>query len=111
MTPDAVDPTALTMMARINGEGWIRASSGTILWSIEELVAWASTGEQLAARTLLGTGTVGGRCGMELQRMVKMGDTSSLRSRGLGCFAAGSAATPTTVGARLTRVPPSATRS
>ncbi|HTX09306.1 MAG TPA: fumarylacetoacetate hydrolase family protein [Solirubrobacteraceae bacterium] len=84
VTLDALDPAALTMIARVNGEEWTRASSGSILWSIEELVSWASTGEQLVAGTLLGTGTVGGGCGMELQRMLQVGDTIELEIEGIG---------------------------
>lgn len=84
VTLDAIDPTKLTMIARVNGEEWARASSGTILWTIEELVAWASTAEQLVAGTLLGTGTVGGGCGMELQRLPRVGDTVELEIEGIG---------------------------
>ena len=84
VTLDAIDPRALTMSARVNGEVWTTASSGTILWPIEELVAWASTGENLAAGTLIGTGTVGNGCGLELDRYLEVGDTVELEISGIG---------------------------
>ena len=84
VTLDALDPMDLTMTARVNGEQWCSASSGSILWPIEELVAWASTGENLAAGTLLGTGTVGNGCGMELGRFLNVGDEVELEISGIG---------------------------
>lgn len=84
VTLDALDPAALTMRARVNGEDWTEGESGSILWSIEELVAWASTGENLVAGTLLGTGTVGRGCGMELGRLLEVGDTIELEIDGIG---------------------------
>jgi 2-keto-4-pentenoate hydratase/2-oxohepta-3-ene-1,7-dioic acid hydratase in catechol pathway len=86
VTADAIDPAALSMSARVNGETWTSASSGTILWSIDELVAWASTGENLAAGTLLGTGTVGGGCGAELERFLTPGDVVELEIEGIGAL-------------------------
>ncbi|HEY1777237.1 MAG TPA: fumarylacetoacetate hydrolase family protein [Solirubrobacteraceae bacterium] len=84
VTLDTLDPRDLTMTARVNGEEWTSSSSGTILWPIEELVAWASTGENLAAGTLLGTGTVGNGCGMELGRFLEVGDQVELEISGIG---------------------------
>ena len=86
VTLDALDPMDLTMTARVNGEQWTTASSGSILWPIEELVAWASTGENLVAGTLLGTGTVGNGCGMELGRFLKVGDEVELEISGIGAL-------------------------
>jgi 2-keto-4-pentenoate hydratase/2-oxohepta-3-ene-1,7-dioic acid hydratase in catechol pathway len=74
----------LRMTARINGEQWSEGSTGTIMWSIEELVAWASTSEPLVAGTLLGSGTVGGGCGLELGRTLSPGDTVELEIEGIG---------------------------
>jgi 2-keto-4-pentenoate hydratase/2-oxohepta-3-ene-1,7-dioic acid hydratase in catechol pathway len=84
VTLDALDPMDLTMTARVNGEQWTSASSGSILWPIEELVAWASTGENLVAGTLLGTGTVGNGCGMELGRFLEVGDEVELEISQIG---------------------------
>ncbi len=84
VTLDALDPGALAMRARVNGETWAEGSTATITWSIEELVAWASTGENLPAGTLLGTGTVGGGCGLELDRYLLLGDVVELEIEGIG---------------------------
>jgi 2-keto-4-pentenoate hydratase/2-oxohepta-3-ene-1,7-dioic acid hydratase in catechol pathway len=84
VTLDALDPLNLTMRARVNGEQWAEGSTGTIMWSIEELVAWASTAENLPAGALLGTGTVGGGCGLELGRYLEVGDVVELEIDGIG---------------------------
>jgi 2-keto-4-pentenoate hydratase/2-oxohepta-3-ene-1,7-dioic acid hydratase in catechol pathway len=83
-TLDALEANDLAMAARVNGETWSQGSTSTLLWSIAELVAWASTGEPLAAGTLLGSGTVGGGCGLELGRNLQPGDVVELEIDGLG---------------------------
>ena len=77
-------PDSLAMEARINGEVWSQGSSGSLLWSIAELVAWASAGEPLVAGTLLGSGTVGGGCGLELDRKLSPGDVVELELERIG---------------------------
>jgi 2-keto-4-pentenoate hydratase/2-oxohepta-3-ene-1,7-dioic acid hydratase in catechol pathway len=84
VTLDSLDPLSLTMRARVNGETWAEGSSGSILWPIEEIVAWASTGENLPAGALLGSGTVGGGCGLELGRFLAVGDVVELEIEGIG---------------------------
>jgi 2-keto-4-pentenoate hydratase/2-oxohepta-3-ene-1,7-dioic acid hydratase in catechol pathway len=74
----------LRMTARINGETWSEGSTGTIMWPVSELVAWASAGEPLAAGTLLGSGTVGRGCGLELGRRLSPGDVVELEIEGIG---------------------------
>ena len=86
----------LTMTAKVNGEEWSRDSSGTIMWSIAELVAWASAGEPLLAGTLLGSGTVGGGCGVELGRRLHPGDLVELEIEGIGVLRNRLAAEPAT---------------
>jgi len=83
-TLDELDVESLAMSARVGGETWSSGSSGSMLWSIAELVAWASTGEALAAGTLLGSGTVGGGCGLELDRFLSPGDAVELEVEGIG---------------------------
>jgi 2-keto-4-pentenoate hydratase/2-oxohepta-3-ene-1,7-dioic acid hydratase in catechol pathway len=84
VTLDELDVESLAMSAHVNGEAWSTGSSGTMLWSIAELVAWASAGETLAAGTLLGSGTVGGGCGLELGRFLSPGDVVELEIAGIG---------------------------
>ena len=83
-TLDAIDPSALEMEARINGETWSSNTTATMLWSIAELVAWASAGEPLVAGTLLGSGTIGGGTGFDLGRQLADGDVVELEMTGVG---------------------------
>lgn len=83
-TRDELDLTNLTMVARINGEEWTRNSSASITWSIGELIAYASTGETLWPGELLGTGTVGFGCGLELGKKLQPGDVIELEVEGIG---------------------------
>lgn len=83
-TLDEVGGRSLAMTARVNGETWSEGSTGTLLWSVEEIVAWAAAGEVLATGTLLGSGTVGGGCGLELDRQLAPGDVVELEIEGIG---------------------------
>ncbi|MGH3627647.1 MAG: fumarylacetoacetate hydrolase family protein [Sciscionella sp.] len=84
VTVDAVDPGQLELRARVNGDLWSSNTTGSMLWSVAELVAWASAGEPLVAGTLLGSGTVGGGTGWELGRQLSPGDVVELELVGLG---------------------------
>jgi 2-keto-4-pentenoate hydratase/2-oxohepta-3-ene-1,7-dioic acid hydratase in catechol pathway len=84
VTLEELDVESLGMDARVNGETWSSGSSGTMLWSVAELVAWAAAGEPLMAGTLLGSGTVGGGCGFELDRFLTPGDVVELEVEGIG---------------------------
>jgi len=83
-TPDEISPTGLRMRARVNGDTWCDTSSSEIMWSVPEIVAWASAGENLVAGTLLGTGTANGGSGVELDRKLVPGDLVELEIEGLG---------------------------
>jgi 2-keto-4-pentenoate hydratase/2-oxohepta-3-ene-1,7-dioic acid hydratase in catechol pathway len=83
-TVDELDLDAMTMIARINGEEWSRGSSGTIMWSAAELLAYVSTAERLQPGDLIGSGTVGGGCGLELDRRLEPGDVVELEVEGIG---------------------------
>jgi 2-keto-4-pentenoate hydratase/2-oxohepta-3-ene-1,7-dioic acid hydratase in catechol pathway len=77
-------PNDLAMTARVNDEVWSEGSTGTLMWSIGEMVAWASASEPLVAGTLLGSGTVGGGCGAEIDRKLNPGDVVELAIEGIG---------------------------
>ena len=83
-TVDELDLSNLTMVARINGEEWSRGSSGTIMWSPAELLAYISTAEPLQPGDLIGSGTVGLGCGLELDRRLSPGDVVELEVEGIG---------------------------
>ncbi len=84
VTPDELDLGALTMIARVNGQEWSRGSSATLTWKLEELIAYASKGETIWPGELLGSGTVGLGCGLELGKQLQPGDVVELEIEGIG---------------------------
>jgi 2-keto-4-pentenoate hydratase/2-oxohepta-3-ene-1,7-dioic acid hydratase in catechol pathway len=85
VTPDEIgDPYNLKMTARINGEVWSEGNSGSIHYTFEKMIAFASMGEMLHPGDLIGSGTVGGGCGLELDRWVKAGDVIELEIENIG---------------------------
>jgi 2-keto-4-pentenoate hydratase/2-oxohepta-3-ene-1,7-dioic acid hydratase in catechol pathway len=83
-TLDELNLGMLEMVARVNGEEWSRGSSGSIMWGPAELVAYISSGENLQPGDLIGSGTVGGGCGLELGRQLSPGDVVELEVSGIG---------------------------
>ncbi len=83
-TADELDVHNLTMVARVNGEEWSRGSSSTILWRVEEIIAYISKAEGVVAGELIGSGTVGRGCGAELGKLLKPSDVVELEVEGIG---------------------------
>jgi len=83
-TLDELDAHHLTMVARVNGEEWWRGSSSAMMWQVEEIIAYVSKGEGVQAGELIGSGTVGFGCGMELGKLLKPGDVVELEVEGVG---------------------------
>ena len=85
VTKDEIgNPHNLKMMARINGEIWSQGNSGTSYWKFGQIIAHASLDETLYPGEIIGTGTVGGGCGLELDRWLKPGDTVELEIEKIG---------------------------
>jgi 2-keto-4-pentenoate hydratase/2-oxohepta-3-ene-1,7-dioic acid hydratase in catechol pathway len=84
VTLDELTTERLRMIARVNGQTRCDASSSEMIWSIPEIVAWASASENLATGTLLGSGTANGGSGIELGRQLAPGDIVELEIEGLG---------------------------
>jgi 2-keto-4-pentenoate hydratase/2-oxohepta-3-ene-1,7-dioic acid hydratase in catechol pathway len=74
----------LSMRAEVNGELRCEARSSEMIWSLQEIVAWASTAEVLPAGSLLGTGTANGGSGVEFGQFLNEGDVVSLSIDKLG---------------------------
>jgi 2-keto-4-pentenoate hydratase/2-oxohepta-3-ene-1,7-dioic acid hydratase in catechol pathway len=72
------------MTAKVNGELWSEGNSGTSHWTFEQMIAHASKEEMLYSGDILGSGTVGFGCGLELNRWLQSGDTVELEISGLG---------------------------
>ena len=83
-TLDELDLEDLTMIARVNGEEWSRGSTASITWSLAELVAFASRNEVVVPGEVIGSGTVGLGCGLELYRKLQPGDVVELEIEGIG---------------------------
>lgn len=83
-TDEIGDPYNLTMIARVNGEEWSRGSTGSIHWKFEQMIEFLSRDQTLHPGDLLGSGTVGGGCGLELDRWVKPGDVMELEIDKIG---------------------------
>jgi len=72
------DPALLTLEARVNGERWSRGRIAGMRWSFGELIAFAGEGVRFEAGDVFGSGTVGGGCGLELDRFLAPGDVVEL---------------------------------
>jgi 2-keto-4-pentenoate hydratase/2-oxohepta-3-ene-1,7-dioic acid hydratase in catechol pathway len=83
-TLDELDLANLAMVARVNGEEWSRGSTSTLTWSLAELVAYASRNEIVVPGQVIGSGTVGMGCGLELYRKLQPGDVVELEIEGIG---------------------------
>ena len=85
VTPDEIeDLNALKMVARVNGEIWSEGRFGTIHWSFPQMIAHVSRGEPIYPGDLFGSGTVGGGCGLEMDRFLKPGDVVELEIQPIG---------------------------
>jgi 2-keto-4-pentenoate hydratase/2-oxohepta-3-ene-1,7-dioic acid hydratase in catechol pathway len=80
---DFKDPDLL-MTATINGDEWSRGRSSEAKFSWGEMIEFASREEWLMATDLLGSGTVGTGCGLELDRWIQSGDKIELEIENIG---------------------------
>ena len=85
VTPEELgDPYALEMVARVNGEEWSRGNSASMHHRFEDMIAFVSRSETLHPGEILGSGTVGSGCGLELGRFLSDGDVVELEIDGIG---------------------------
>lgn len=83
-TADEIDEKNLTMVARVNGEEVARGNSASAKWSFEKVIAYMSRSETLMPGEIIGSGTVGGGCGLENGVFLNPGDTIELEVEGIG---------------------------
>jgi 2-keto-4-pentenoate hydratase/2-oxohepta-3-ene-1,7-dioic acid hydratase in catechol pathway len=85
VTPDEWDPHGdVAMRALVNGEEWSQGLTSSIHYPVEDILSHISRNETLRVGDVIGTGTVGGGCGLELGRYPQIGDTVELDITGLG---------------------------
>jgi 2-keto-4-pentenoate hydratase/2-oxohepta-3-ene-1,7-dioic acid hydratase in catechol pathway len=85
VTPDEIgDPYDLRMTARVNGDLWSEGNSGTIYWKFEQMIEFLSRDDTIYPGDVIGSGTVGTGCGLELDQWVKRGDVMELEIEKIG---------------------------
>jgi 2-keto-4-pentenoate hydratase/2-oxohepta-3-ene-1,7-dioic acid hydratase in catechol pathway len=85
VTADEIpDPYDLTMVARVNGEEWSRGSSSTMQHRFPWIIADLTRSQSIYAGEVLGSGTVGLGCGLELLRFLRNEDVVELEIERLG---------------------------
>jgi 2-keto-4-pentenoate hydratase/2-oxohepta-3-ene-1,7-dioic acid hydratase in catechol pathway len=83
-TPDEFDPATSLLEARVDGEVW---SSGTLAhmhFSFPEIIEFFTQEAETQPGDLLGSGTIGGGCGLEFDRYLDPGMTVELEAQGIG---------------------------
>jgi fumarylacetoacetate (FAA) hydrolase len=86
VTPDEFDGQHAEMVARVNGEERSRGNLRDLHWPWERLVAHAARNTRLAPGDVIGSGTVGTGCILELGdgRWLQRGDAVELEVEGIG---------------------------
>jgi 2-keto-4-pentenoate hydratase/2-oxohepta-3-ene-1,7-dioic acid hydratase in catechol pathway len=83
VTPDELSEE-LAMQATVNGCVWASGSTAQMHFSFERIIAYISQSETLYPGDFIGSGTVPGGCGLELDRWLQPGDVIELKVGGLG---------------------------
>ena len=85
VTADEWDPRdGHAMLARVNGEEWSRGTTSAMYHDFAAIVSYISMGETLHVGDVIGSGTVGTGCGLELRKFPKPGDVVELEIEGIG---------------------------
>lgn len=84
VTADEVDIENLRVTARVNDEVWSEGNTGEMHHSFADIIEYVSRNESLHPGDVLGTGTVGRGCGLELDRWLSPGDVIELEAEGIG---------------------------
>lgn len=83
-TADSIDITEARMEARVDGEVRSEGTPGHMGHSFAEIVSYVSQSETLSPGDVVGSGTVGEGCRLELGRFPEFGDTIALTVEGIG---------------------------
>lgn len=84
VTADGFDPEVAEMRAEIDGEIWSEGSAGEMYHSFADIVEHVSRSETLVPGDVIGSGTVGGGCGLEHGEFLQKGSTVALTVDGIG---------------------------
>ena len=83
-TADSIDITEARMEATVDGEVWSEGTPGHMEHTFADIVSYISQSETLYPGDVIGSGTVGEGCGLELGRFPEFGDTIALTVDGIG---------------------------
>jgi 2-keto-4-pentenoate hydratase/2-oxohepta-3-ene-1,7-dioic acid hydratase in catechol pathway len=72
------------LRARVNGAEWASGNTRDMRFTFEEMIAAISQDETLYPGDVIGSGTVPGGCGLELDRWLQPGDIVELEADGIG---------------------------
>jgi 2-keto-4-pentenoate hydratase/2-oxohepta-3-ene-1,7-dioic acid hydratase in catechol pathway len=85
VTADEWDPEAdHAMTVTVDGEVWSTGTTAGRRWTFGQMLAHVSTDEDVYPTDVLGSGTFGGGCGLDLDRWIAPGQTVTLAVDGLG---------------------------
>lgn len=85
VTPDEIgDVYNLDMVSRINGKVQIQQNTSSMNWKFEDCIAHVSRCETLYPGEIIGSGTVGGGCGIETGQLLQDGDVIELEIEKIG---------------------------
>lgn len=84
VTPDSIDIQECEMVARVNGDEWSRGNLGEMQHSFADIIAHISQSQYIHPGDVLGSGTIGMGCGLEMDRYLNRGDTVALEVDGIG---------------------------
>jgi 2-keto-4-pentenoate hydratase/2-oxohepta-3-ene-1,7-dioic acid hydratase in catechol pathway len=74
------------MIARVNGEEWSRGTTSAMHHDFGSIISYISRSETLHVGDVIGSGTVGTGCGLELRKFPQVGDVVELEVEGLGAI-------------------------
>ncbi|MBL6841420.1 MAG: fumarylacetoacetate hydrolase family protein [Pelagibacterales bacterium] len=81
---EVVHPIAVNMEARVNGERWGGGNSSQMQHSFADILAHISSSETIYAGEVIGSGTVGTGCGLEIGKRLQDGDIFELEIENIG---------------------------
>jgi 2-keto-4-pentenoate hydratase/2-oxohepta-3-ene-1,7-dioic acid hydratase in catechol pathway len=84
VTADELDPSQAVMRAIVDGEVWSEGTIGGMQFGFAEIIAWLSLEQTLQPGDFLGSGTISGGCGLELDRWLRPGAQVELVVDGIG---------------------------
>lgn len=88
LTADEVThPVSLDMEARVNGERWGGGNSGQMQHDFGAILAHISASETIYPGEVIGSGTVGTGCGLEIGKQLQPGDHFELEIEKIGTLA------------------------